>query len=416
LGPATAAATAASDKAVASRPVGNIRRTAHAFFSLSDDYVLDAASLFHGIVPTPQPTARIDALAVLTGERHSIGRDEWEVLTSIPTDVWVDEDGFDRRVVGGLVDKALLLSDSTDTLVRGVRERDDALTAGAWHPYAALYHFGTRWSGVTLSGVDQADGEVAAETGAAVHDLVAEHGPPPHELARVDSPDTLTLPGRERPEAFYRTLIERRTTRTFDSEQSMSLDDLDTILRYVFGCHGYAAAPGVVCIKRTSPSGGGLHPVTAYAVISNVEGVATGIYHYNAGDHSLALLEPVSREQARELTMTGTCGQRHFAGAHVCLFLVARFYRSHWKYRQHPRAYAAVLMDAAHLSQTLYLVAAELGLGAFITIVMNGRDIEERLGLDGIEAGVVAVCGCGPRSGRSSPLEPEFTAHYPASR
>ena len=80
-------------------------------------------------------------------------------------------------------------------------------------------------------------------------------------------------------------------------------------------------------------------------------------------------------------------GQDYFGAAHVSFVLAARFYRNHWKYRRHPRAYAGILMDAAHLSQTLYLVAAELGLGAYMTIAINGRDIEERLGLDGVEAG-----------------------------
>ena len=387
-----------------------VRRTTHSFFSLQDEYVLDAASLLQGIVPSPEATARIDALAVLTGERHSIGPGEWDVLMSIPTDLWVEEDRFDPRIVASLLEKALVVTDSTDSPFAEFRERDEALTANAWHPYAALYHFATRWGGVTISGANEVDGELAAQNAAAVSGLVAEHGPAPDELPHVESAYIVALPGHERSASFYRTLIERRTTRTFDTEQPMSLDDLDTVLRYVFGCHGYASVPGVVCIKRTSPSGGGLHPITVYPVISNVDGVAPGIYHYNGADHSLALLERLSREEAREFVMSATCGQGHFATSHVCLLLVARFYRSHWKYRQHPRAYAAILMDAAHLSQTLYLVATELRLGAFITVVINGRDIERRLGLDGIEEGVVAVCGCGPRSGRQSPLEPEFTA------
>ncbi len=394
--------------------MGKVRRTTHAFFSLEDDYVLEAASLFRGIVPTPKDAARIDALAILTGERHSIGRDEWDVLMSIPIDVWVERERFDRRVIRGLLDKALLLSDSENGSHARFRERDEALTAGAWHPYAALYHFATRWSGVMINGGTEGESVLAAETAAAVRDLVSEYGPPPCELPHVESAHTVSLPARERHEPFYRTLIERRTTRTFDPDRPMALDDLDTALRYVFGCHGYAGASGVVCIKRTSPSGGGLHPITVYPVISNVEGVAPGVYHYNPGDHSLALLEALSPGEAQAAATTFTCGQGHFAAAHVCFVLVARFYRSHWKYRQHPRAYAGILMDAAHLSQTLYLVATELGLGAFITIVINGRDIEHRLGLDGIEQGAVAVCGCGPRSGRASPLEPEFTMNRPA--
>jgi putative peptide maturation dehydrogenase len=395
--------------------VASVRRTAYAFYSLEDEYVLDAASLLQGILPTRLPTAGIVALAVLTGERHSLTRREWDTLRAIPTDGWVEEERFDPRVIGGLLEKALVISDADAGTFAELREREAALTASAWHPYAALYHFATQWSGGSITNGN--DSELAAETAAAVRALVAEHGLPPAELAHVRSTRVVSLPGQARNGPFYRTLLERRTTRTFDLDRPMSLDELDTVLRYVFGCHGYAEAlEGVVSIKRTSASGGGLHPITAYSIISDVEGVAPGVYHYNAGDHSLALIESIGQGEARALAAQFMCGQGYFAEAHVCFVLVARYYRNHWKYRQHPRAYAGILMDAAHLSQTLYLVAAELGLGAFVTIGINGRDIEERLGLDGVEEGVVAICGCGPRSARPSPLEPEFTAHPPRAR
>jgi hypothetical protein len=70
-------------------------------------------------------------------------------------------------------------------------------------------------------------------------------------------------------------------------------------------------------------------------------------------------------------------------------------------------------MDAAHLSQTLYLVSADLKLGAFVTMAINGRDIEDRLGLDGVTEGVVAMTGCGPRDTMGSPLELSFSAEPP---
>ena len=54
---------------------------------------------------------------------------------------------------------------------------------------------------------------------------------------------------------------------------------------------------------------------------------------------------------------------------------VARFDRNFWKYAQHRKAYKAVLMDSAHLSQTFYLTAAHLGLGAFYTAAINDADI-----------------------------------------
>jgi SagB-type dehydrogenase family enzyme len=190
----------------------------------------------------------------------------------------------------------------------------------------------------------------------------------------------------------------------------MTVGQLDAVLRYVFGCHGYGSTvAGTVCIKRTSPSGGALHPVEAYPVISRVDGVEPGIYHYNVRDHTLGLMSDLDAEGAQRLATSFMCGQRHFGTAAVSFVLTARFARNHWKYRRHHRAYAGILMDAAHLSQTLYLVAGERGLGAFVTIAINGRDIERVLGLDGVSEGVVAMTGCGPRSEGQSPLELQFT-------
>jgi SagB-type dehydrogenase family enzyme len=158
-------------------------------------------------------------------------------------------------------------------------------------------------------------------------------------------------------------------------------------------------------MKRTSPSGGGLHPIEVYPIISNVSGVPAGIYHYNVREHALALL---SELQPREACATATefaCGQNYFGAAHVSFVLTARFYRNHWKYRRHQKAYAGILMDAAHLSQTLYLVSGELGLGAYLTIAINTRDIEGRLELDGVNEGAIAMTGCGLRARTPSPLE-----------
>jgi nitroreductase len=80
----------------------------------------------------------------------------------------------------------------------------------------------------------------------------------------------------------------------------------------------------------------------------------------------------------------------------------------YWKYRETDKAYAAILAEAGHLSQTQYLVAAELGLGSYVTPAVNAKDIERRLGIDGANEGVVAMTGCGPRTRGFSPLELEF--------
>jgi SagB-type dehydrogenase family enzyme len=126
------------------------------------------------------------------------------------------------------------------------------------------------------------------------------------------------------------------------------------------------------------------------------------------------MLEGLDTGEARRLATFFMCGQKYFGMAHATFILTARFDRSHWKYRRHQKAYASILMDAAHLSQTLYLVAAELGLGgAFVTLAVNARDIDQRLGLDGVSEGVVAAIGCGRRAPGQSPLELRFSSEPP---
>jgi putative peptide maturation dehydrogenase len=392
-----------------------IRRSAHALLYLEDEYILDFESLLRAERPPTAPEAGIVALAILTGERQRLGRDELDLLLSVPAEEWIDADSRNQGVIRDLTDKGLLLSDSKDRTLSHLRERDEALSANAWNLYAALYHYMTQWSGVDSSeGVDD-DAWIAERDSAASCDHVATHGKPPPPFAEPDATHTVLLPGADRDGALYRTLTARRTTRSFDPDAPMTLEQLDTVMRYVFGCHGYSkTSEGTVRIKRTSPSGGGFHPTEVYPIISNVEGVAPGIYHYNVHDHSLGLRREVDPSEARRIATSFMAGQTYFGAANVSFVLTARFYRNQWKYRQHHRAYAAMLMDAAHLSQTLYLVSGDLGLGAFVTIAINSRDIESDLGFDGVSEGVIAMVGCGVRAAGESPLEPRFSSALPA--
>ena len=113
-------------------------------------------------------------------------------------------------------------------------------------------------------------------------------------------------------------------------------------------------------------------------------------------------------DEASALAERFTAGQSYFRDAGLLVILTARFPRTFWKYRQHPRAYAVVLMDAAHLSQTFYLVSTDLGLGAFVTAAINAREIDEELGLDGFSEGAVAISGCGHVATEQSSLHPDF--------
>jgi SagB-type dehydrogenase family enzyme len=192
------------------------------------------------------------------------------------------------------------------------------------------------------------------------------------------------------------------------------MQDLSTLLFYVYGCHGQIEVRvGLVGIRKTSPSGGGLHPTEVYLLIMRVDGVTPGLYHYNVQDHALDLIEPMLLTEAQDLANKFTCGQVYPRWANVLFMMSSRFFRSYWKYRNHPKAYAVLLMDVAHLSQTFYLMCTQLGLGAFVTAAVNSKNIEDRLQLNGFENGVLAICGCGMALNKPSALEPAFKPYTP---
>ena len=392
-----------------------VRRSEYLFFFCHDGRFLDIEQMLRGVARLA-PLRQLYAVSILAGKEVPLTRKELDVVLSVPADQWIDVDGMDETMLDRLVGNGLLLADGGNEEAAEFRRREELLSAGEWNLYGALYHFLTKWRDVDVIGLgDRGADEPPPLTKKIVEDFVDRHGRPPEPFHSVGSPlDVYELPLVRRNGDVYALLEKRKTTRAFDRETPLELEQLAIVLYHVFGCHGYAPIIGdLFTLKRTSPSAGGLHPVEVYPLVANVDGVNPGLYHYRSHDHVLELIERLESAEASALASDFMCRQTYFGAASVSFVLTARFYRSFWKYRRHPKGYAALLMDAAHLSQTLYLVCADLGLGAFVTTAVNAHNIEERLGLDGWSEGVLAMSGCGPRADRRSPFEPEFAPYVP---
>lgn len=170
------------------------------------------------------------------------------------------------------------------------------------------------------------------------------------------------------------------------------------MLERVFSAQAEVRVTGdTAFLKKNSPSGGGLHPVEAYLIVQHVEGIASGLYHYQASEHALEPM-PAPAVALPEFIMQAVAQQHWFSDAHVLVLLAPRFDRTFWKYRQHAKGYRVVALEAGHLSQTLYLSATEAGLGAFITGAINEIQLEEAFGLNHLHQGVLAICGFGYRA------------------
>lgn len=191
---------------------------------------------------------------------------------------------------------------------------------------------------------------------------------------------------------FAKVLLGRRTNRALDPGQQVTLEQLSTILYLAFGATRVVDTKGTgQVIQKTSPSGGARHSIEVYPCILNVDGVPPGMYHYSVKNHRL---ETITGGDLRS-RIPFMCGDQLYTDkSGVVFFYAAVIERQMWKYET-ARAYRGILMDLGHLSQTFYLVATWLGLGAFFTAAVRDEAVEESLQLDWTKEMVLGVSGLG---------------------
>ena len=320
-------------------------------------------------------------VAVTEGQRQLLGE--------LSPSHWTPRSHYDPETLEALIAEGLVLDEQAKKTL--FAQSDDRLRASHWHPLAAVLHAFTRWHCVDAVKNTRDSG---TETAVAMRRVLG--AAPPEVQRTVDNEALMELP-LIAPNDFDDLLGRRVTCRNFDQGKAVPLHTFSHMLQRVFAARAQVkVGEDLVFLKKNVPSGGGLHPIEAYILVRHVEDLAAGVYHYRADVHALELVAGV--ECSDDFVMQAVGQQHWFADAHVLIALVPRFDRTFWKYRQHAKGYRVVALEAGHLSQTLYLAATDLGLGAFITGAVNEKHLERALGLDPISQGVLAVCGFGWRA------------------
>jgi putative peptide maturation dehydrogenase len=363
---------------------------------------LDLEALLMG-QPRLRSTRRWIALAAHIDDEIELSAEQLAALGDISSEDAVEHaalaERFGTALIDSLVAQRLLLAADDSTEADAPLRSDAAARSGHWRSLAAVMHRHLRWRGVNSE-----EARTSGALGNSDQEILERLGTPPEvSRARASAEAAQPLPAPAANVLPNSPL--RATCRNFDASRRLPLEALATVLHRVYGAQGRSVVSGVPVLKKNSPSAGGLHPVEAYLLVRHVEGLATGLYHYRPDTHALEPLQPLSDEEAARCASLFVAHQPWFVDAHVQVILAARFRRNYWKYRNHAKAYRAVILDSGHLSQMQYLVATELGLGAFITAAVNEGDIEDAFGLDPMQEGVIAVTGFGWRGERMEVLE-----------
>ncbi len=184
---------------------------------------------------------------------------------------------------------------------------------------------------------------------------------------------------------IWQALLKRRSIRKY-KKRALSLRSLSKLL---WAAQGITARVGNYYL-RTAPSAGALYPIETYLLINDIERVPNGIYHYNV---IFGHLEELSiGDYGKEL---GSCclGQPMCWNAQVVFIWSSVSRRTMSKYGS--RGIRYVFMDVAHICQNVLIAASALGLGACPIGAFFDDEVNELLGLDGIEESVIYLASVG---------------------
>ncbi len=213
---------------------------------------------------------------------------------------------------------------------------------------------------------------------------------PAEPFKRYEKAEKVLLPrrwdGEER--NFWEILQKRRSERRYKHEP-VTRTDLALLL---WASQGVTAQAGPYYL-RTAPSAGALYPIETYLAVESVEGIESGLMHFDVRGFQLERLSdgPVAGDVA-----TAALGQGFLRSASVVFIWSSIFRRNMAKYGHRGLRY--IFLDAGHICQNLLLAAEALGLGACPVAAFYDDELNALLGLDGEEESVLYMAGVGVRS------------------
>ena len=181
-------------------------------------------------------------------------------------------------------------------------------------------------------------------------------------MAQTDEQVVLPKPAVTGSDSLEQLLAQRRSVRDYQGT-AVELADIGQLL---WAAQGITHAQGY----RTAPSAGALYPLELYVVAGNVEGLADGVYHYNAAQHDLTRTIDID---LRDKLSQAAYSQDWIMHAAAIIVFTAIHERTTKKYGKRGKRY--VYIEAGHAAQNLFLQAESLELASVVVGAFNDKAV-----------------------------------------
>ncbi len=174
--------------------------------------------------------------------------------------------------------------------------------------------------------------------------------------------------------------IENRKSHRQYKDEPLTLEELSFLLWASQGVKSvYERNNKSYATLRTVPSGGARHPFETYLLINNVTGLKRGLYRYLAIEHKLMFISELENQSER--IIDATLGQK-FTGKAAAVFIWSCIaYRGEWRYNI--AAHKAMLLDAGHICQNLYLACEGIKAGTCAIAAYDQEKVDKIINVDG---------------------------------
>ena len=172
------------------------------------------------------------------------------------------------------------------------------------------------------------------------------------------------------------------------------LEDVAQLLFFSAGITKKKPYPGGEILLRAASCTGALYEIDLYLVCAELDGLTSGVYHFNPRDFCLYCLRPGDH---RQIVSSACAGEESIARAPLSVISTGTYWRNAWKYRA--RTYRHFGWDNGTILANLLTMCSARQLPAKLILGFLDGEINRLLDLDTDREVALSIVGVGEDEG-----------------